>query len=67
MDEETARDFLACYDRYDLTETDDVIETEDYDSPLDMNCVLCLRVMLWMKKLLETFLPAMIEVILRNY
>ena len=22
--------------------------------PLDMNCLLCLRVMLWMKKLLET-------------
>ena len=35
--------------------------------PLDMNCLLCLRVMLWMKKLLETFLLAMIEVILRNY
>ena len=35
--------------------------------PLDMNCLLCLRVMLWMKKLLDTFLLAMIEVILRNY
>ena len=35
--------------------------------PLDMNCLLCLRVMLWMKKLLETFLVTMIEVILRNY
>ena len=35
--------------------------------PLDMNCLLCLRVMLWMKKLLETLLLAMIEVILRNY
>ena len=23
--------------------------------PLDMNCLLCLRVMLWMKKLLQTF------------
>ena len=23
--------------------------------PIDMNCLLCLRVMLWMKKLLETF------------
>ena len=34
--------------------------------PLDMNCLLCLRVMLWMKKLLEIFLPAMIEVILKN-
>ena len=35
--------------------------------PLDMNFLLFLRVMLWMKKLLETFLLAMIEVILRNY
>ena len=29
--------------------------------PLDMNCLLCLRAMLWMKKLLETFLLAMLE------
>ena len=35
--------------------------------PLDMNCLLYLRVMLWMKKLLETFLLAMIDQILRNY
>ena len=35
--------------------------------PLDMNCLLCPRVMLWMKKLLETFLLAMIDMILRNY
>ena len=35
--------------------------------PLDMNCLLCLRVMLWMKKLLETFLLAMIGVVLRNF
>ena len=35
--------------------------------PLDMNCLLCLRAMLWMKKLKETSLLAMIEVILRNY
>ena len=34
--------------------------------PLDMNCLLCLRVMLWMKKLLETSLLAMIDMILRN-
>ena len=34
--------------------------------PLDMNCLLCLRVMLWMKKLLETFLLAKIDMILRN-
>ena len=35
--------------------------------PLNMNCLLFLRVMLWMKKLLETFLLAMIDLILRNY
>ena len=34
---------------------------------LNMNYLLCLRVMLWMKKLLETFLLAMIGVTLRNY
>ena len=32
-----------------------------------MNCLLFLRVVLWMKKLLELFLPAMIDMILRNY
>ena len=35
--------------------------------PINMNYLLCLRAMLWMNKLLETFLLAMIEVILRNY
>ena len=34
---------------------------------LIMNCLLFLRVMLWMKKLLEIFLLAMIDLILRNY
>ena len=34
--------------------------------PLDMNCLMCLRVMLWMKKLLEIFLLAKIGMILRN-
>ena len=51
----------------EIIETDNIDESDDKDSPLDMNCLMCLRVMLWMKKLLETFLPAMIEVILRNY
>ena len=51
----------------EIIETDNIDESDDEDSPLDMNCLLCLRAMLWMKKLLETFLPAMIEVILRNY
>ena len=34
---------------------------------LDMNFLLFLRVMLWMKKLLEIFLLAMIDLILRSY
>ena len=51
----------------EIIETDNIDESDDEDSPLDMNFLLFLRVMLWMKKLLETFLPAMIEVILRNY
>ena len=51
----------------EIIETDNIDESDDEDLPLDMNCLLCLRVMLWMKKLLETFLLAMIEVILRNY
>ena len=48
-------------------ETANMDESDDEDSPLDMNCLLCLRVMLWMKKLLETFLLATIGMILRNY
>ena len=51
----------------EIIETNNIDESDDGDSPLDMNCLLCLRVMLWMKKLLENFLLAMIEVILRNY
>ena len=51
----------------EIIETDNIDESDDEDSPLDMNCLLCLRAMLWMKKLKETFLLAMIEVILRNY
>ena len=57
---------LARVRENEITETDDIIETEDYDSPLDMNCLLYLRVMLWMKKLLETSFLAMIEKILRK-
>ena len=34
---------------------------------LDMNCLMYLRVTLWMKKLLDTFLLAKIDMILRNY
>ena len=51
----------------EIIETDNIDESDDEDSPLDMNCLLCLRVMLWMKKLLEIFLLAMIDMILRNF
>ena len=52
----------------EIIETDNIDESDDEDSsPNKMNCLLCLRVMLWMKKLLETFLLAMIDLILRNY
>ena len=51
----------------EIIDTDYIDESDDEDSPLDMNCLLFLRVMLWMKKLLETLLLAMIGVILRNY
>ena len=37
---------LARVRENEITETDDIIETEDYDSPLDMNFLLFLRVML---------------------
>ena len=51
----------------EIIETDNIDESDDEDSPLDMNCLLFPRVMLRMKKLVETFLLAMIGVILRNY
>ena len=38
----------------EIIETDNIYESDDEDSPLDMNCLLCVRVMLWIKKLLET-------------
>ena len=62
LDEQLARDR-----ENEIIETDNIDESDDEDSPLDMNCMLFLRVMLWMKKLLETFLPAMIDLILINY
>ena len=58
---------LARVRENEIIEIDNIDESDDEDSPLDMNCLLCLRVMLWMKKLLETFLLAMIDMILRNY
>ena len=58
---------LARVRENEIIETDNIGGSDDEDSPLDMNCVMFLRVMLWMKKLLETFLLAKIDMILRNY
>ena len=57
---------LARVRENEIIETDNIVESDDEDSP-PMNFLLCLRAILWMKKLKETFLLAMIEVILRNY
>ena len=67
LDEQIARVI-----QHDVVESDDELETETPKhllelALLDMNCLLCLRVMLWMKKLLETFLLAMTGATLRNY
>mgnify|MGYP005842362657 CR=1 FL=1 len=58
---------LARVRENEIIETDNIDESDNEDSPLEMNCLLCLRVMLCMKKLLGTFLLAMIGVILRNH
>ena len=58
---------LARVREYEIIETDNIDESDDEDSPLDMNCLMCLRVMLWIKKLLEIFLLAKIDMIVRNY
>ena len=49
----------------EIIETDNIDESDDEDSS-PMNCLMCRRVMLWLKKLLETFLLAKIDMILRN-
>ena len=51
----------------EIIETDNIDDSDDEVLPLSMNCLLFLRVMLWMKKLLEIFLLATIDQILRNY
>ena len=57
---------LARVRENEIIETDNIDESDDEDSPLDMNCLMCQRVMSWTKKLLETFLLAKIYMILRN-
>ena len=46
---------LARVRENEIIETDNIYESDDEDSPLDMNGLMCPRVMLWMKKLLEIF------------
>ena len=57
---------LARVRENEIIETNNIDESDDEDSPLDMNCQMCLRVMLWMKKLLEIFFLAKIDMIFRN-
>ena len=45
---------LARVRENEIIETDNIDESYDEDSPLDMNCMFFLRVMLWMKELIET-------------
>ena len=46
---------LARVRENEIIETDNIDGSDDEHSPLDMNCLMCLRVMLWMKKLIEIF------------
>ena len=57
---------LARVRENETTETDDIIEIEDYDSPPIYELPVVPEVTLWMEKLLETFLLVMIEMILRS-
>ena len=50
----------------EIIETDYIEDSDDEGSPPNYEFLLFLRVMLWMKKLLEIFLLAMIDQILRN-
>ena len=51
----------------EIIETDNIDESDDEDSPPRYEFLVVPEVMLWMKKLLEIFLLAMIDLILRNY
>ena len=50
---------LARVSKNEITETDELLKLKVMILPLDMNCLLYLRVILWMRKLLETFLLVM--------
>ena len=57
---------LARVRKNEIIETNNSDESDDEDSPPRYECLLYLRVILWMKKLLETSLLAMIVKILKN-
>ena len=50
----------------EIIETDNTDESDDEDSPLDMNCLLCLRVIFLMLNLLKLFLLARIVLNVRG-
>ena len=59
---------LARVRENEIIETDYIEDSDDKTLPLIlMNCLLFLRVIFWMKNLLELFLLAMIDMILRSY
>ena len=58
---------LARVRENEIIEVEIIDDSDDEGSPLIMNCLLVLRVTLWMKKLLEIFLLAMIDLIIRSY
>ena len=57
---------LARVRENEIIETDDINERDDEDSPLDMNCLLYLRVIFLMLNLLPLFLLARIDRNLRS-
>ena len=57
---------LARVRENEITETDDIIETEEYDSPPRYELHVVPEGYIVVRKLLETFLIVMIETILRN-
>ena len=58
---------LARVRENEILETDIIEDSDDEGSPPKYELLLFLRVMLWMNTLLEIFLLAMIDLILRNY
>ena len=58
---------LARVRENEIIENEIIDDSDDEGSPPNYELSVVLRVMLWMKKLLELFLLAMIDMILRSY